>query len=128
MSSRCLQDIFSVTIFRLPRRLQDVLQDVFKTSLQDVFKMFSRCLQDVLEDVKLLRRRRVEDVFKTICLLGQCWENAKYSRRETLEIAGLPKSLTNDAVETKVYQILDCNVSKEIWMFVVGLRTRNMLL
>ena len=128
MSSRCLQDIFCVTIFRLPRRLQDVLQDVFKTSLQDVFKMFSRCLQDVLEDVKLLRRRRVEDVFKTICLLGQCWENAKYSRRETLEIVGLPKSLTNDAVETKVYQILDCNVNKEIWMFVVGLRTRSMLL
>ena len=48
MSSRRLEDIFSVTIFRLPRRLQNVL-----------------------EDVKLLRWRRVEDVFKTNkCLLG----------------------------------------------------------
>ena len=35
MSSRRLQDVFSVTIFRLPKRLEDV----FKTSLQDVFKM-----------------------------------------------------------------------------------------
>ena len=46
MSSRRLKDVFSVTIFRLPRRLQDML-----------------------EDVKLLRWRRVEDVFKT------CHEN-----------------------------------------------------
>ena len=38
MSSRRLQDVFSVTIFCLPRRLQNVLQDVFKTFLQDIFK------------------------------------------------------------------------------------------
>ena len=62
------------------------LQDVFKTSSRYVFKTSSRrlqrnnfsssktssrrlarCLQDVLEDEKLLRWRRVEDVFKT-CL------------------------------------------------------------
>ena len=53
----CLQDAFSVTIFRLPRRLEDVLEDVkllrwrrvedvFKTCLQDVFKT---CLQDVFK-------------------------------------------------------------------------------
>ena len=43
----------------------------------------------------------------------QCWANAQYSRRETLEIAGLLKSLTNDEAETKVCQIfrsLDFNV------------------
>ena len=56
MSSRRLKYVFSVTIFRLPKRLQDILQDVFKTS---------RRLQDVLEDEKLLRWRRVEDIFKT---------------------------------------------------------------
>ena len=75
MSSRRLQDVFSVTIFRLPRRLQDV----FKTFCE----MSSRRFQDVLEDEKLLRWRRVEDVFKT-CLedvfkkswrpTSVCWE------------------------------------------------------
>ena len=47
---------------------------------------------------------------------SQCWSNAQYSRRETLEIVGLPKSLTNDEAETKVCQIfgsLDCNGNKE---------------
>ena len=46
----------------------------------------------------------------------QCWANAQYSRRETLEIAELPKSLTNDEAETQVCQIfrsLDCNVNKD---------------
>ena len=41
-SLRRLQHVFSVTVFRLPR-----------------------CLEDVLEDEKLLRWRRVEDVLKT---------------------------------------------------------------
>ena len=41
MSWRCLQNAFSVTIFRLPRRLQDV----FKTYLKDAaFKAFWRRL------------------------------------------------------------------------------------
>ena len=42
MSSKRLEEVFSLTIFRLPRR-------------------FSRRLQDVLEDEKLLRWRRFED-------------------------------------------------------------------
>ena len=81
------QDVFSVTIFRLPRRLQDIiktylqyvfqksLQDVFKITSQDVFKTFSRHL--IRE--KMLHWRRLQDVFKTSpprrlhqdeCLLG----------------------------------------------------------
>ena len=67
-SWRRLQHVFRVTIFRLPRRVQDF----FKTSwrslankswrrLQDVF---ARRLQDVLEDKKLLRWRRLEDVLE----------------------------------------------------------------
>ena len=68
MSSRRLQDVFSVTIFRLPRRPQDVLREVWKTS--------SRRLQDVLEDVKLLSWRRFEDVFKTSWRpTNVCWES-----------------------------------------------------
>ena len=51
MSSRRLQDVFSVTVFRLPRHLARCLQDVFKTYLQDaedVLKKSSRRLQDQL--------------------------------------------------------------------------------
>ena len=46
MSWRRLQHVFSVTILRLPRRLEDVLktclEDVLKTYLEDVFKTSPR--------------------------------------------------------------------------------------
>ena len=47
MSLKRLEDVFSVTFFCLPRRRQDVLRDVFKTSsrsLKGVFKTSSRRL------------------------------------------------------------------------------------
>ena len=58
MSSRRLQHVVSVTILRLPRRLEDVL----KTCLEDVLKT---CLEDVLKTC-------LEDVLKTL------WRQAKY--------------------------------------------------
>ena len=72
ISSRRLQDVFNLTIFHLPKRLEDVL----KTSS----KISSGHLQEVLKDKKLLRWRRVEDICKTCledvlkinkCLLGR---------------------------------------------------------
>ena len=89
MSWRRLRNVFSVLIFCLPRRLEDVVktswrrirrrlgrhfEDVLKTSwrcLEDVLdkdlKTSWRRLENVLENKKLLRWRRLEDVFKT-CL------------------------------------------------------------
>ena len=70
-SWRRLEDVFSVTIFHLPRRLQDVfarslpktpsrrLQDIFKTSSQDVFKKFLRPFQDVFQGVFKMSSRRI---------------------------------------------------------------------
>ena len=57
MSSRRLQDAFSVTIFLHPRHFQDIFrtscktkncyaEDVLKTSSRDVLKTSSRCLED----------------------------------------------------------------------------------
>ena len=47
------------------------LQDVFKTSCQDVFKTFSRRLQDVLQkrlqDIFKTSSKHLQDVFKTSC-------------------------------------------------------------
>ena len=55
-------DVFSVAVFCLPRRLQDVLQDAFKTSsgclcvscLEDVFKTY----------LEVVLRAYLEDFFK----------------------------------------------------------------
>ena len=69
MSWRRLQHVFSVTVFRLPRRLEDFL----KTS----WRYLARRLEDVLEDKKLLRWRRLQDVLKTSWrhVLKTCWRH-----------------------------------------------------
>ena len=76
MSSRRLQNVFSVTIFCLPRRLEEV----FKTScemssrrLQDVFPKIRRkivTLKTCWRRLQDMTGRRLEDVLKTNrCLL-----------------------------------------------------------
>ena len=68
MSLRRLEGVFSVTKFRLPRRLQNVLQDVFKMS--------SRSLKD------MLKTSWRKDVFKTNkFLLGVCLNVKKVHKR-----------------------------------------------
>ena len=37
----------------------------------------------------------------------QCWENAQYSRRECIEISGIPNSIKDDDLEGKVLEVFD---------------------
>ena len=83
-----LQDVFSVTIFRLSRPFEDVLKttsrlicntsskNAFQTSSQDVFKTFfkmsSRRFQNVFKTssrrvCKTSSSRSLQDIFKTSC-------------------------------------------------------------
>ena len=57
-SSRRLQDVFRVALFRLPRRLQNVFA-------KRLAIMSWRRLQDVLEDKKMLHWRHLQDIFCT---------------------------------------------------------------
>ena len=57
----CLQNVFKTCI-----------QDVCKICLKDVFKTIFFCLGDVLEEERLLRWRRVKDVFKTCLMANKC--------------------------------------------------------
>ena len=59
MSSRRLQDVLDVTIFCLPRRLQDI----FKTCLQNVFKTSWKTKNCYAENVLKTSSRRVLKTF-----------------------------------------------------------------
>ena len=50
--------------------------------------------------VKTVNDRLVERVIKTE---RQCWENAQYSRRDTLEIVGIPNSVGKSVLEETVH-------------------------
>ena len=97
-SWRRLQHVFSATILRLPRRLEDILQDI-------------------LEDKKLLRWRRLEDMswrrledFLKACLedvlktyledvLKTLWKQTKYS--QGISVSNKSKCLSNKSIFQK---------------------------
>ena len=110
-SSRCLQVV-------LPRRLQDVLKNVFKTSSrgpQDVLRTFSRHLQDILQ-------RYLQDVFKTydqvkLFLSTRLWEAfSTFLRRsfpKTVIYRGIYLSNTiSDKSMVSVLNLQEINISE----------------
>ena len=79
MSSRCLQDmswrrledVFGVTNFCLPRRFQDVLRDVFKTSGRRIGRCKIIRLKTCWRRLQDMSWRGLQHVFKTNkCFLG----------------------------------------------------------
>ena len=46
----------------------------------------------------------------------QCWANAQYSRRECLDVVGIPREVSGEVLEEKVLKLLGkrgCNISPE---------------
>ena len=71
---RRLEDVFSVTFFCLPRRLEDVLKMSWRHNCKTSWRRLRRRLEDLLEDVlqdvlktfqEDVLQIRLEDVFKT---------------------------------------------------------------
>ena len=58
-----------------------------------------KMLEGDIAVVKTVNDRLVKRIVKTE---RQCWENAQYSRRDTLEIVGVPGSIDNGVLEEAV--------------------------
>ena len=116
MSSRRLEDVFGVTIFRLPRLLQDVYKtpsrrvckksskDIFKASAQDVKDVFKTSSQDVL--TRCLRKtssRRFEDVFKTSSRLV-CKTSSRTSCNYALKTSWKTRNATLKRSSVRLHQ------------------------
>ena len=70
---------------------------------------FSKLEADVkiAKNINNLLSQRVVDLER------QCWANAQYSRRECLEIVGIPRSVDDNSLEEKVIQVFEkvgCNI------------------
>ena len=108
MSWRRLQHVFSVTILRLPRHLEDILQRRLEDILQDVFKtswkMKNCYAADFLKTSWRTSWRRLEDIswrcLEDISwrrLEDMCWRCLKDMFRRRLEdITETNKILTGD--------------------------------
>ena len=58
-------------------------------------------------EVSILRRVNDELQKQLISTERQCWANAQYLRRECIEVAGIPSTVSDDNLENKVLKIFD---------------------
>ena len=77
--------------------------DDIKTDLSGWRKYYKNLESDVII-IKQVNTRLCD---KMKLLERQCWANKQYSRRECLEISGVPESVTDNDLEGKVLKLLE---------------------
>ena len=98
-------------------------EEIVKLALeyQSKFESTLSCINYIKTDLSKLRKyyeKLESDVIMTkqvntkLCdkmkfLERQCWANKQYSRRECLEISGVPESVTDNDLEGKVLKLLE---------------------
>ena len=58
-------------------------------------------------DVAIVRNVNSKLVERVVATERQCWENAQYLRRDTLEVVGIAMSFRDSVLEQKVCDVLD---------------------
>ena len=79
----------------------DLLLNKINSDLTDLRKSYNRIESElsVSRNVTSNQRKQIEE------LQRQCWSNEQYSRRECLEIAGIPNDTKNEKLEETVLNI-----------------------
>ena len=50
-------------------------------------------------DVAIVRKKKSKLVERVVVTEGQCWKNAQYSRRDTLEVVGIPMFVRDNVLQ-----------------------------
>ena len=64
-------------------------------------------MKKVEVDVAIVKNKNKKLVNQLIEAGRQCWANAQYSKRECLEVTGIPTSILNDLSEANVPEVFD---------------------
>ena len=57
-------------------------------------------------DLTISRNVNVKLMERLVVTERKCWANEQYSRRECLEISGIPESVSDDVLEDKIQGVL----------------------
>ena len=90
----------------------DITLDKISNELAELRKSYNK-LESDLAITKAVNESLRNQI---ITLERQCWSNAQYSRRETLEISGIPENIDEGELEGKVLTVLsklDVNIDPE---------------
>ena len=76
-------------------------------SLRDEVKEMNTNFKKLQANVSIVKIVKDLLMKKSVDIERQCWENAQYSRRECLEIAGIPTSIPQQNLEEKISQVFE---------------------
>ena len=64
-------------------------------------------MKKVEADVAIVKNVNEKLLNQLIETERQCWDNAQYSRRECLDVVGIPTSIPNDLLEANISKVFD---------------------
>ena len=95
--------------------LQSKLEDKDNTVLEEVRKL-NDSISKLHAELAVTKNENNLLVTRLSTLERQCWANAQYSRRECLDIVGIPRKVSGEVLEEKVLNIfgkLGCDISPD---------------
>ena len=95
--------------------LQSKLEDKDNTVLEEVRKL-NESISKLHAELAVTKNVNNLLLTRLNTLERQCWANAQYSRRECLDIVGIPREVSGEVLEEKVLNIfgkLGCDISPD---------------
>ena len=115
MYKRIIEKINKRDMVNIVLSLQSKLDERNKHVLEEICKL-SDAIFKVQSELSVSRQLHSLSSNGLTSIKRQCWENARYSRRECLDVIGIPSEVGADVLEEKVLNIfgkLDCDVPPE---------------
>ena len=110
-----LDKLYKKDLVQIVLTLQNKLKSSNDEVLQEIRKL-NIIFQKLESDISITKNTNSLLLKRVVELERECWENAQYSRRECLELVGIPASVSHDTLENTVLNIFDemgCQIQKE---------------
>ena len=105
-TEECLQKLSKPLLIAMVLSQRDETKATIE-SLRDEVKEMNSNFKKLGADVSIVKTVNNLLMKKSVDRERQCWADAQYSRRECLEIAGIPTSIPQQSREEKVSQIFE---------------------
>ena len=73
--------------------------------LLEEMRKFNDNFSKLQSELAVSKQVNTELTKRIVTLECQCWANAQYSRKEFLEVVGIPRQVDNNQMETKILSI-----------------------
>ena len=100
-----LQPLNKTQLIKLFFKTQEQTNNTIKTLTEEI-KEIHRSFKKLESEIIVVKKVNDALVKQLSSVERQCWKNAQYSRRECVEIVGIPPSVEHDELEPTVCRIL----------------------